>query len=288
MTVQYVDRAIRLPTTPEGARQCLTAEHDGWQMLDSERSTLSATLNWLKPACAIEVGVYRAGSLGVLAAHCAKVYALDIDPGCAAAYSSRFANVEFVIGPSARTLPALLEHLQQSGEDVEFVLIDADHTAAGVRGDIESLLRYRPAKRPLYVVMHDSFNPECRRGMKEAPWAANPYVHTVEIDFVVGLLVGDDEAPVHVRGMWCGLALAILLPEKRSGPLVIHEREFAHFHAVLRHSRYWPEISRNPLFSVPRAARRARARLIVLGRNHAPSVYLALRAIRDVLRPRRA
>ena len=83
-------------------------------------------------------------------------------------------NVEFVTGPSAQTLPALIERLQESGEPVEFVLIDADHTAAGVRGDVESVLRYRPTKRPLYVVMHDSFNPECRRGMKEAPWETNP------------------------------------------------------------------------------------------------------------------
>jgi hypothetical protein len=288
MSVQFVDRSIRLPSTPEQTRQCLTGDHDDWQMLDSERSTLLAVLSSLKPACAIEVGVYRAGSLGVLAAHCAKVYALDIDPQCAVRYASRFPNVEFVTGPSAQTLPALIERLQASDQPIDFVLIDADHSALGVRGDIESVLRYRPTKRPLYVIMHDSFNPECRRGMKEAAWEANPHVHAVELDFVVGLLVGDDEAPVHVRGMWCGLALAILMPEKRSGPLVIHEREFAHFHAVLRHSRYWPELSRNPLFSVPRAARRARARLIALGRSQAPSVYLALRALRDMLRPRRA
>ena len=286
MAVQYVDRAIRLPTTPEEAGRCLTGEHDGWQMLDSERSTLSAMLASLKPRCAIEVGVYRAGSLGVLAAHCAKVYALDIDPGCAAANASRFPNVEFITGPSAQTLPALFERLQESGEPVEFVLIDADHTAAGVRGDVESVLRYRPTKRPLYVVMHDSFNPECRRGMKEAPWETNPHVLAVELDFVVGMLCGKDEPPGYERAMWCGLGLAIFFPERRVGQLRIHEREAAHFQAALRHSRYWSEKWWNPRFSVPRAARRVRAQLGTLGRGHAAPVYFALKALRDRLRPR--
>ena len=204
MTVQYIDRSIRLPSTAAQARDCLSGLHDQWQMLDSERAMLLALLSRLKPQCAIEVGVYRAGSLGVLAPHAAKVYALDIDPGCAASYADRFPNVEFITGPSGTTLPALLDRLQASGESVDFVLIDADHTAAGVRGDIESVLRYRPAKRPLYLVMHDSFNPECRRGMKEANWEANPHVHTVEIDFVVGMMVGAD-APPRIRGR-CGVA----------------------------------------------------------------------------------
>jgi hypothetical protein len=286
MSVQFVDRSIRLPSTPEQTRQCLTGDHDDWQMLDSERSTLLAVLSSLKPACAIEVGVYRAGSLGVLAAHCAKVYALDIDPQCAARYASRFANVEFVTGPSAQTLPALIERLQASDQPIDFVLIDADHSALGVRGDIESVLRYRPTKRPLYVIMHDSFNPECRRGMKEAAWEANPHVHAVELDFVVGLLCGKDERPGYERAMWCGLALAIFFPERRVGQLRIHEREAAHFQAALRHSRYWSAKSWNLRFSVPRAAGRVRAQLGTLGRDHAAPVYFALKALRDRLRPR--
>jgi hypothetical protein len=286
MTVQFVDRSIRLPSTPEQTRQCLSRDHDDWQMLDSERSTLSAVLSSLKAACAIEVGVYRAGSLGLLAANCAKVYALDIDPQCAAMYASRFPNVEFIIGPSAQTLPALIGRLQASDQPIDFVLIDADHSAAGVRGDVESVLCYRPTKRPLYVIMHDSFNPECRRGMKEAAWDANPHVHAVELDFVVGLLAGDDERPGYERSMWCGLGLAILFPEKRVGSLVVHERELAHFQAALRHSRYWSEKSWTARFSVPKAARRMRAQLGTLGRDHAAPLYFALKALCDRLRPR--
>ena len=32
------------------------------------------------------------------------------------------------------------------------------------------------------VILHDSFNPECREGMRTANWAANPQVHAVELD----------------------------------------------------------------------------------------------------------
>jgi hypothetical protein len=65
------------------------------------------------------------------------------------------------------------------------VLVDGDHSAEGVRKDIDHLLRLRPIV-PLYVVMHDSFNPGCRRGLREADWAGCPYVHAVELDFVAG------------------------------------------------------------------------------------------------------
>jgi hypothetical protein len=288
MTVQYIDRSIHLPSTAAQARDCLSGLHDQWQMLDSERAMLLALLSWLKPQCAIEVGVYRGGSLGVLASHAAKVYALDIDPECAASYQDRFPNVDFVTGPSGKTLPALLDRLQASKESVDFVLIDADHTAAGVRGDIESILRYRPTSRPLYVLMHDSFNPECRRGMKEANWEANPHVHTVEIDFVVGMLLGPDEPPPFPRQMWCGLALAILFPERRLGALSIHERESLLFQAALRRSAYWSQRWWNPRYSVPVACRYARRRLGLLSREHAPLVYETCRAVRDRLLVRKA
>jgi hypothetical protein len=280
MTVQYIDRAIRLPSSPAQTVRCLVGPHDRWLMLDSERATLAALLAELKPQCAVEVGIYHGGSLGVVAAHSTKVYALDIDPAYAISLEGRYSNVEFITGPSADTLPALLERLQADGQAVDFVLIDADHSAAGIRGDIESVLRYRPTERPLYVVMHDSFNPGCRRGMTTAAWAANPHVHAVEIDFVVGSLGGTDE-PVAYRQMWCGLALGILLPEIRTGELVIHERERLLFHTALRRSVYPYQKWWNPLFSVPRLADDARRGVGSLMRAHVPMIYGALRSLRD-------
>lgn len=61
MAMQLLDRSIRLPSNAVQMTQRFEGAHDEWLMTDAERSTLSALLHVLKPRCAIEVGVYRAG-----------------------------------------------------------------------------------------------------------------------------------------------------------------------------------------------------------------------------------
>jgi hypothetical protein len=156
------------------------------------------------------------------------VYSLDIDPACPERLAGMFPNVVFITGPSQETLPPLLQRLRENDVNVEFILINGDHSWRGVKRDIESLLRFRPT-RSLYVIFHDSFMPKCRRGMVEADWDASPYVHFVELDFVSGRFETN-------REMTCGFALAILLPVKRSGELVIHKERESIYQAVLRHS----------------------------------------------------
>jgi len=268
MAVQYLDRTVRLPLTAEETAERLSGNADDWLMIDAERSAFLTLVSTLKPRCAIEVGVYKAGSLAVLAAHCEKVYALDIDPACES-YAGNFPNVTFMIGPSQRTLPTLLDSIQTSGEPLDFVLIDAVHTEKGVRGDIESVLRYRP-HQPLYIVMHDSFNPGCRKGIKEAPWSENPHVHFVELDFITGRFVNDEEASDY-RQMWCGFALATLLPQIRAGKLVVRENESLLFQAALRHSVYY-ENSWNPIVFLRRVRRAA-----YLLKNDTPGLYAAIK-----------
>ena len=270
MAFQYLDRFSRLPKTASAVNDRLSVQDDWW-MTDAERLAQTALLADLRPDCAIEVGVYRAGSLSVLARHSQKVYALDIDPQCETQFAAQFPNVQFVTGDAKYTLPQVLEAIAPAGEALSFVLIDADHSREGVRRDIESVLRFTPT-RPLYVLMHDSFNPECRRGMKEAAWAANPYVHLVELDFVPGRLVTDEE-PDSYREMWCGFALAVLLPERRTGPLTIHENESRLFQAALRQSIYRNQRWWNPAHLV----REIRYRAKTLLKAHAPALYAALR-----------
>jgi hypothetical protein len=236
-------------------------------MIDAERSAFLALLSILKPQCAIEVGVYKAGSLAILARHCRKVYAIDIDPACAESYSANFPNVTFITGASQDTLPALIDRLQTTTEPLDFVLIDADHTEQGVRRDIESVLRYRPS-RPLYIVVHDSFNPGCRRGIKHAAWSENGHIHFVEVDFTTGRLVNDEEA-VDYRQMWCGFALAVLLPQRRTGSLVIHENESLLFKAALRESIYRYENSNSPIVRLSRLTQRARHAMHLLRKDRA-------------------
>ena len=196
-------------------------EHDEWQMIDAERSALTAVLSELQPVCAIEVGTYKAGSLGIMSKFCKKVYTLDIDSTCREVYGKSFPNVQFIVGNSEKTLPRLLEKIERAGEQLGFVLIDGTHSETGVRRDIENVLQYTPTQ-PLYIIMHDSFHPKCRKGILGANWNSNPYVHVVEVDFTVGTISPKDVAGYH-RHMYNGFALAVLLPETREGDVFIHQ-----------------------------------------------------------------
>ncbi len=193
---------------------CLTTD---WQMNDSERLGMTAILHRIKPTCAIEIGTYKGGSLSLLSQYAKIVFSIDIDPSIPGKLS-HLGNVSFLTGPSMRVLPALLNELDAAELPVEFVLIDGDHSAAGVTRDIEIMLDYVP-KKPLMILLHDGFNPDCRRGMLEARWQRSPYVQWVDLDFIPGRLVehgggGDGE-------MWGGLALALLTPMPRTGSLVV-------------------------------------------------------------------
>jgi hypothetical protein len=252
MSVQFLDRAIQLPASSTELRARYTFDH--WMMTDAERSTLAALLQRFRPACAIEIGTYRAGSLSVIAQNAAKVYSLDIDPACKAQFAEQFGNVDFRTGDSSVTLPIVLDEIRASGEQLGFVLIDGNHSEAGVRDDVNRLLAFRPTV-PLYVVMHDSFNPGCRRGIRTANWSASPYVHLVELDWVHGRLMPRDEGP-SFREMWCGFGLAVFLPEPREGALVLHENESIGYRAA-----YWA--SRHPYRELLAPLQRGRS---VLGR----------------------
>jgi hypothetical protein len=187
-----------------------------WWMTYQERVALIQLLEFVRPPVALEIGTYLGGSLQVIATRAQKVYALDVNPQVCEWLDGRFTSVTFRTGDSKLLLPALLREIEDRREELGFVLIDGDHTREGVRQDINSVLRYTP-RRPLYVVLHDSFNPECRAGMLAADWQECPYAHYVHLDFVGGKFAPSPQG----LEMWGGLGLAVLLPEKRAGTLTI-------------------------------------------------------------------
>src|SRR5262249_57792231 len=120
----------------------------------------------LKPVCGIEVGTYMGGSLSLLAQYAEAVFSIDIDPTIPAKFA-HFENVSFLTGPSGEVLPALLKELDAQDLPVDFVLIDGDHSTAGIQRDIEIMLDYVP-KGPLVLMLHDGFNPAVRHGILAA------------------------------------------------------------------------------------------------------------------------
>jgi hypothetical protein len=184
-----------------------------WMMSPSEQMAMIYLLEHLRPRVAIEIGTRFGGSLQVLSRYCDRVYSLDIDSEIPGRLAGRYPNVEYLIGPSDQTLPPLIERLQEERAEVGFVLVDGDHSAEGVRKDINNVLKLKPIV-PMYIVMHDSFNPECRRGLRESDWAGCPYVHAVELDLVAGTV---NPSPTFRGQLWGGLALGVLRPEPRRG-----------------------------------------------------------------------
>jgi len=211
-----------------------------WQMSPSEQVGLIYLLQQLRPKVAIEIGTRFGGSLQVLAKYCEKVYSLDIDPEVPVRMAGQYKNVEYLIGPSTQTLPALLKKLSAEKAELAFVLVDGDHSAQGVCADINILLQFKPVV-PLYIVMHDSFNPGCRSGLRAAAWSECPHVHLVELDFVGGII---NPSPSFRGQLWGGLALGLLLPEPARSRVQIASRAELTFQAAVAVSQRKPFLRR--------------------------------------------
>ena len=108
------------------------------------------------------------------------MYSLDVDPQVLERLKVRSTNVEYLIGPSDQTLPPLIHRLQSEKSKLGFVLVDGDQSREGVRKDIDNVLQFSYC--PPDIVMHDSFNSECRLGLRAANWSGCPHVHAVELD----------------------------------------------------------------------------------------------------------
>lgn len=213
-----------------------------WQMTNCERFALLGLLQRLKPDLSIEIGTYRGGSLQVLSRYSRKVISIDIDPEVGQRLAGKFPNVEFLAGDSTKVLPELVEQLNRDHEPVGFVLIDGDHSTAGVRRDIDFILKLKPV-HPIVVIMHDSFNPTCREGMRTAGWDQSPHVAWVELDFIPGIYHLKAHDTAHARTMWGGFGCAVLEPQERKGPLEVRESQRGLFEATLSRSSHAEEDS---------------------------------------------
>lgn len=211
-----------------------------WQMTRCEKAALIHLLASLRPFKGLEIGTYRGGSLQVLSHFCNTVDAIDLNPAIVGELGGGlFPNVCFHIGESSSLLPGILRESAAAGDPVGFVLIDGDHSADGVRRDINALLSVQP-QAEMIVLMHDAFNPDCRRGILAAGWQECPYVHEVEIDFIPGVYHQSSFDTAAARTMWGGFACAVLRPEPRRAQLRISQQQQGLFEAVLLQSSHMP------------------------------------------------
>jgi Methyltransferase domain len=116
-----------------------------------------------------------------------------------------FVNVHLHTGDSHVLLPELLARFEADGRNVDFVLVDGDHSAGGVAQDMLDLLRSAAVGHTV-IVMHDSMNEEVRRGLASIDYSAWPKVRYVELDCVSGFLFREP----FPNELWGGLALVVV------------------------------------------------------------------------------
>jgi hypothetical protein len=178
-----------------------------WQMTFGERAALEGVLAGLKPALAIEIGTAEGGSLRRIAAHSAEVHSFDlVEPSLPV---REWGDVTLHTGDSHRLLPEFLAELAEAGRNVDFVLVDGDHSADGVEKDLNDLLA-SPAVGRTIIVIHDTANDIVREGVERVPFGDHDAVRHWELDFVAGhVSIGDP----YRHQLWGGLGLVIVDPE---------------------------------------------------------------------------
>ena len=177
-------------------------EIDPWQMSFGERAALEGVLSQVKPRLAIEIGTAEGGSLSRIAVHSEEVHSIDL-VRCPAPQPG---NVTLHVGDSRKLLPELLERLAGEVRTVDFVLVDGDHSRAGVRQDLLDLLG-SPAISHTVIVMHDTFNGEVRAGITDVDFASYPDVALVELDMTGGYMA---RSGPFAGQLWGGIGLAIV------------------------------------------------------------------------------
>lgn len=197
-----------------------------WQMSDSERLAIMGILQATRPENALEIGTYQGGSLSLISGYAKQVVSIDIDPEIPGKFR-QFQNVEFLTAYSEKVLPMLFREMKAEGKAFQFILIDGDHSKEGVRRDINLVLEAMDGSSPCVIMIHDSFNPDCRNGILNADWGACPWVHHVDLDFIPGRIV-QQNGPFDGE-MWGGLALALIDELPRNAPLRIDQSASSQF-----------------------------------------------------------
>jgi hypothetical protein len=188
-----------------------------------ERAALEGVLVQLRPRLAIEIGTAEGGSLARIAAHSDEVHSFDLVPPAEAARNLE--GVTLHTGDNHELLPQLLEELAEAGRNVDFVLVDGDHSTEGVRRDVEDLLD-SPAIGHTLILMHDTMNEVVRAGLEEVSYGGYPKVDHVDLDFVAGYMFRQPELK---HELWGGLGL-VVVDATRTG----------YFAGSVRQSRYYP------------------------------------------------
>lgn len=146
----------------------LTGVLDGpAQMTMGERLLLFALVCGLRPRRVLEVGTCEGGSALLMRRAldpAARLVCIDPQPRWTADMQQSLGENTWLI--AAPSPPAIAPAVQRAGGAIDFVLIDGDHTAAGVERDIVGVVPY--LAEGAVVVLHDAHYWRVQEGIARA------------------------------------------------------------------------------------------------------------------------
>ncbi len=177
---------------------------DSWYMHPGERAALEGLLCTLQPELSIEIGTYKGGSLERISAHSREVHAFDLrfQPEVTA---DRFGNVHLHEGDSHSLLPLVLAGFAADDRNVDFALVDGDHSGPGVQRDLLDLLE-SPCTARSVIILHDTLSERLRQGLEEIAFDRYDKVTYVDLDFVQGSVRSEGQSK---NDLWCGLGIVV-------------------------------------------------------------------------------
>ena len=171
-----------------GLQKKIGIQNPDWLMSTREKLGLIGLLHCLKPKKVLELGYHRGGATKWLAKFSEKVITVDVNEFVSDA-PNQFHNVEAWNCP---TLEAA-SRIKKEKLFFDLAIIDADHSRKAVSADINGIIEHSGI-----ILMHDSFNPDCRKGMVDALKKQDS--HAYYLDFIPSVSKND--------GLWGGLAIA--------------------------------------------------------------------------------
>jgi hypothetical protein len=203
-----------------------------WQMSYGERAALEGILAQQRPRLAVEIGTANGGSLARIARYSDEVHSFDLAAPPTAL--TDLDNVTYHTGDSHVLLPDVLQTFARAGRSIDFVLVDGDHSADGVRRDIHDLLSCAAVANTVSV-LHDTLNEVVRSGIESVDLTQRPKVRLGELDLVPGYLARRE--PYRLQ-LWGGLGLIVVDAASatvRTGP--IRDDRFHALFALVRTTR---------------------------------------------------
>ncbi|MGB1583261.1 MAG: class I SAM-dependent methyltransferase [Solirubrobacterales bacterium] len=198
-----------------------------WQMTPGERVAFESLLQLVEPTLALEIGTAEGGSLARIAEHASETHSLDlVEPQ---PWIRDLPGVHIHTGDSHSILKPLLDSFAADGRNIDFVLVDGDHSTEGVCRDLTTLLE-SDAVRNTLLVLHDTMNPWVRAGIENADPDSFEKVQTFSLDFIAGGIYG---GPSEEPELWGGLGVALI---GETGTGVSLDTKYRGFHEILQSS----------------------------------------------------